>query len=87
MAGHRLAVEIKQFRGAKMPSIGGHSLGEQMRASLAGLKQDLEVLRLDASAAVAELSTEVRNGQEGVKRIRAEAAAVKSAFAEIMGNE
>ena len=51
-----------------MPSIGGLALGEQMRAGLAGLRNDLDALRLDAAAAVTELFTEVRNGQEGVKR-------------------
>ena len=68
------------------PSIGGHSLGEQVRVGLAGLRKDLEVLRLDAAASITELTDEVRNGQEGVKRIRAEAAAVKAAFQDILGN-
>jgi hypothetical protein len=70
-----------------MPEIGGKSLGDQVRVGLAGLKKDIEALRLDAAGALTELATEVSNGKEGVKRIRAETAAVRSAFAEILGNE
>lgn len=70
-----------------MPEVGGKSLADAVKIGLSGLKKDIEALRLDASGALTELSSEVKNGTEAVKRIRAEAAAVKSAFAEILGNE
>lgn len=70
-----------------MPEIGGKSLADQVRVGLAGLKKDIDALKLDAAAALTELSVEVRNGQEGVKRIRAETADVRNAFGEILGNE
>ena len=70
-----------------MPEIGGKALGSFVRESFAGLKKELDDLKIDAAAAVTELSSEVKNGKEGVKRIREEAAAVKAAFAEILGNE
>jgi|GEM_PF-3367039 hypothetical protein len=70
-----------------MPEIGGKSLAAQVRVGLAGLKKEIDDLKLDAAAALTELSTEVRNGKEGVKRIRAETAEVKAAFGEILGNE
>jgi hypothetical protein len=83
-----LTAAIEQFRGAKtVPEIGGNSLADQVRVGLGGLKKEIEALKLDAAAALTELSTEVRNGNEGVKRIRAETAAVKAAFSEILGNE
>ena len=41
----------------------------------------------DAAGAITELSSEIKNGNEGVKRIREETAAVRTAFAEILGNE
>lgn len=70
-----------------MPEVGGKSLADTFKSGLIGLKKELEALRLDASGALTELSSEVKNGNEAVKRIRAETAAVKSAFADILGNE
>jgi len=70
-----------------VPEIGGKSLADQVRAGLGGLKKELEGLKLDAAAALTEMAVEIRNGNEGVKRIRAETAAVKAAFSEILGNE
>jgi hypothetical protein len=79
---------VQQFSGDKlMPEIGGKSLADQVRVGLGGLKKEIDALKLDAAAALTELSTEVRNGNEGVKRIRSETAAVRAAFAEILGNE
>jgi len=78
---------IEEFGDKHMPEIGGKSLAEQVKVGLGGLRQQLAELKLDASAALTELSTEVKNGNEGVKRIREEAAAVKAAFAEVLGNE
>jgi hypothetical protein len=72
---------------AQQIEIGGKSLAQQVSVGLAGLKEQIAALRLDAAGAFTELSTEVRSGNEGVKRIRAETAAVKSAFAEVLGNE
>jgi hypothetical protein len=83
-----LAAAIEEFRGPKiMSQIGGKSLADDVRVGLAGLKKQLDGLKLDAAAALTELSTEIKNGNEGVKRIREETAAVKAAFAEILGNE
>jgi hypothetical protein len=79
-----LARSIKEFA---VPEIGGKSLADHVRVGLAGLRKDIDALKLDAAAALTELSTEVRNGNEGVKRIRAETAAVKDAFSQILGNE
>lgn len=70
-----------------MPEIGGKSLAVTVRSGLIDLKKRLADLKTDAAAAVTELHAEIANGQEGVKRIRAEAAEVKAAFAEILGNE
>jgi hypothetical protein len=74
-------------RDRKMPEIGGKSLALQVRVGLTGLKQQIAELKLEAAAALTELSTEITNGKEGVKRIRAETAEVKAAFGEILGNE
>ena len=80
--------QINSSRGdRRMPEIGGKSLAESVRLGLAGLKKELDALKLDAAASLTELSTEIKNGQEGVKRIREETAAVKDAFADILGNE
>jgi hypothetical protein len=70
-----------------MPEIGGTSLADQVRVGLAGLKKEIDALKLDAAAALTELSVEIKNGQEGVKRIRTETADVRNAFGEILGNE
>jgi hypothetical protein len=78
---------IEEFGDKHMPEIGGNSLAEQVKVGLGGLKKQLDELKLDAAAALTEFSTEIANGNEGVKRIRAETAAVKAAFAEILGNE
>jgi hypothetical protein len=88
-----LSEAIAQFGGAKprevakMPEIGGKSLAAQVRLGLVDLKKQIDDLKLDSAAALTELATEIANGKEGVKRIRAETAEVKSAFAEILGNE
>jgi ubiquinone biosynthesis protein UbiJ len=70
-----------------MTTIGGKSLADDVRIGMAGLKKQIDALKLDAAAALTEFTTELKNGNEGVKRIREETAAVKSAFAEILGNE
>lgn len=83
-----LAATINQLKGVKrVPEIGGKALAEEVRIGLGTLKQQLAELRLDAAGALTELSSEIQNGQAGVKRIREETAAVKAAFAEILGNE
>ena len=82
-----LTKAIAEFGKKTMPELGGKSLAADVRVGLAGLKKKLEALRLDAAGAVNELATEITNGEEGVKRIRAETAEVKAAFAEILGNE
>jgi hypothetical protein len=81
-----LDASIKEF-GGNVPEIGGKSLADHVRVGLAGLKKDIDALKIDAAAALTELSTEVRNGNEGVRRIRAETAAVRAAFSEILGNQ
>ena len=70
-----------------MPPIGGKTLADELKVGLGGLKKQLEELRLDAAGALGELGAEIKNGQEGVRRIREETAAVKDAFGEILGNE
>lgn len=70
-----------------MPEIGGKALGGFVRESLADLKKQLDALKIDAAGAITELSSEIKNGNEGVKRIREETAAVRTAFSEILGNE
>jgi hypothetical protein len=85
---HQFDAAVEKLRGGpKMPEIGGKSLAAQVRVGLAGLKKQLDELKLDAAGALTELSTEIANGKEGVKRIRAETAEVKAAFSEILGNE
>ena len=81
--------QLDRLLGGKksMPEIGGKALGGFVRESLADLKKQLDALKLDAAGAITELSSEIKNGNEGVKRIREETAAVRSAFAEILGNE
>lgn len=70
-----------------MPEIGGKSLAGQLTAGLAGLKKELDALKTDAAGAVMEFQDELRNGREGVKRLRSESAEVRKAFGEILGNE
>jgi hypothetical protein len=83
-----LSNAILEFGGDKpMPEIGGKSLAEQVKVGLGSLRQQLAELKLDSAAALTELGAEIKSGNEGVKRIRAETAAVKAAFAEILGNE
>jgi|HubBroStandDraft_3_1064219.scaffolds.fasta_scaffold908117_1 hypothetical protein len=62
-----------------MTTIGGKSLADDVRIGLTGLKKQIDGLKLDAAAALTELSAELKNGNEGVKRIREETAAVKAA--------
>jgi hypothetical protein len=83
----RLLVAAAEIGGPIVPELGGKALADQVRLGLIGLKKELDGLKIDAAGALTELATEVSNGKEGVKRIRAETAAVKSAFAEILGNE
>lgn len=78
--------EFGKGRGRVMPTLGGKSLAEDMRVSFASLRKAIDDLKVDAAAAVMELTSEITNGKEGVKAIRAEAAAVKAAFADILGN-
>jgi hypothetical protein len=82
-----LAKAIEEFGEKRMPQIGGKALADEVKVGLTGLKKQLDELKLDAAAALTELSTEIKNGNEGVKRLREETAAVKNAFAEILGNE
>jgi hypothetical protein len=82
-----LAKAIEEFGEKRMPQIGGKALADEVKVGLTGLKKQLDELKLDAAAALTELSTEIKNGNEGVKRLREETAAVKAAFAEILGNE
>jgi hypothetical protein len=83
-----LTAAIKEFGGQKhMPEIGGKSLASDFKITLAGLKKQMDELKIEAGGALTEMATEIKNGQEGVKRIREETAAVKAAFAEILGNE
>lgn len=77
----------KQIARNDMPEIGGKSLAADVKIGLAGLKQEIAELRMSAAGAITELKSEIVNGKEGVKRIQAETAAVKDAFAEILGNE
>jgi hypothetical protein len=70
-----------------MSQIGGKALADDVRIGMAGLKKQIDALKLDAAAALTELTTELKNGNEGVKRIREETAAVRAAFSEILGNE
>jgi hypothetical protein len=83
----RFLVRSIRMTGVPMPELGGKTLADQVRVGLAGLRQQLNELKLDAAGALTELTAEIQNGKEGVKRIRAETAAVKAAFAEILGNE
>lgn len=78
--------EFGNGRGRVMPTLGGKSLAEDMRVSFASLRKAIDDLKVDAAAAVMELTSEITNGKEGVKAIRAEAAAVKAAFTDILGN-
>ncbi|MPZ41305.1 MAG: hypothetical protein GEU95_25315 [Rhizobiales bacterium] len=82
-----IARAIIDGRKSQMPELGGKALAGEVGVALMGIKQALETLRLDAAAAVTELQEEITTGKEGVKRIREEAAAVRNAFAEIIGNE
>jgi hypothetical protein len=82
-----LAKAIEEFGEKRMPQIGGKALASEVKIGLTGLKKQLDELKLDAAAALTEFSTEIKNGEEGVKRLREETAAVKAAFAEILGNE
>jgi len=75
----------REFGG--MPELGGKSLADEVRVGMLSLKKEIDTLRLEAAAAVTEVVTEIKNGKEGVKRLKAEAAAIRAGFAGIMGNE
>jgi hypothetical protein len=85
--GRAITAFVNKIHGVKMPELGGKSLADQVRVGLGGLRKQLDELKIDTAGALTELSTEIANGKEGVKRIREETAAVKSAFGEILGNE
>lgn len=70
-----------------MPEVGGKSLAGEFRIGLAGLKKGVDELKLELAGAVSEFSSEIANGREVAKRIRAEASEVRQAVSEILGNE
>jgi hypothetical protein len=70
-----------------MPEIGGTKLAAELKTGLAGLKKGIDELKLDLAGALSEFSSEMNNGREVAKRIRKEAADVRSAVSELLGNE
>jgi hypothetical protein len=91
---HLCADVISEFGGTissakdrPMPEIGGKSLAASLRESLAGAKKLLDEAKIDAAGAVTEVVTEAKNMKEVAKRIRAEAAEMRSVNREILGNE
>jgi hypothetical protein len=83
-----LAGAIQQFGPRKpMPEVGGKSLASELRTGIAGLKRGVDELKLELAGAVSEFSVEMQNGKEAAKRIRAEAADMRQAVSEILGNE
>lgn len=73
--------------GNLMPEVGGKTLAHSLRTSLAGVRRVLDEAKLEVAGAVTEVTTEAKNMKEAAKRLRSEAADMRSASREILGNE
>ena len=69
-----------------MPEVGGKRLAADFGAMLADLRRGLDEAKTGIAKAIGELTAEVQSGKEIEKAIRSEAAEVRKAFGEILGN-
>lgn len=87
IAAARARITAKAIAGAlNMPGLGGKTLGEEIRVLLLGAKKQIEDLKTEAAGAVIELVNEIGTSKGAVKSIREETAALKAAFADVVGN-
>lgn len=80
-----LAEAIEKGR-PSMPGAGGKKLAGEFSAMLAGVRKEIEGLQIETAAAVNELMEEVKLAREVPKALRAEAAEMRKAFGEVLGN-
>ena len=69
-----------------MPEVGGKRLAADFGAMLADLRRGLDEAKSGIGRAISELTSELESGKEIEKAIRSEAAEVRKAFGEILGN-
>lgn len=69
-----------------MPEVGGKKLATEFGGMLAGVRKMVDEAKLGIAAAVTELVTEVKSGKQVETALRAEAAEVRKAFGEVLGN-
>lgn len=69
-----------------MPEVGGKKFAGEFGVMLEGLRQDIAATRSGLAGAITELRTELQSGKEIEKAIRSEAADVRKAFSEVLGN-
>lgn len=70
-----------------MPEIGGKRLGLNIKSALGGLRSDMATLNSEVEQAVKELRDVVAEAKAGVPQaLRAEAAGVREAITELLGN-
>lgn len=81
--------ELDRFLAAegdsKMSNIGGKFAG-RLSDVMTGIQKAMDDVHKDITDAAVELHTEVAKGKHAAKAIRAEAAKVRTAMTEIMGN-
>lgn len=70
-----------------MPEIGGKKLAGELGAMLQDVRRLVDEVRLDVAGAATELASEIRGGKDVAKALRAEAAEVRKAFSEVLGNQ
>lgn len=76
----------KPSGGSIMPEIGGKKLAGNFREGMASLRKQLDDMHLEVASAITELQGEVAAGKEVAKQIRSEAADVRAAFGDVLGN-
>ena len=70
-----------------MPEIGAKSIADELKLGFAGLRSDLDALRTELASAVGEVATEIKSGKDVARRLREEAAHLRQATRELLGNE
>lgn len=77
---------LDEVEAAAMPEIGGKRLAGELGGMLADVRKMVDEAKLGLAGAVTELVTEIKSGKEVERAIRAEAAEVRKAFGEVLGN-
>lgn len=69
-----------------MPEVGGRKLAGEFGEMLAGVRKMVDETKLGIASAVTALTTELQGGKEIERQLLAEAAEVRKAFGEVLGN-